>query len=207
MRRLWLVVPLLLLCVACTVGPANLATHTPTGGQAQGTGSTGYLAPADPENPDNGAHTQRPRTGTAPRSTGVSGTGKMGHPSLYPNPTLTPGDLLPGVTGQQTCVSGYAKSVRSVTSDEKAAVYQRYGVPNVSGQHEVDHFIPLTLGGSNALTNLWPEPYEPLPGAHEKDKVEDYLHQEVCSGKMTLEQAQNEIRSDWYAVYLRIEKP
>jgi len=121
--------------------------------------------------------------------------------------TLTPGDTFPGVTGAEVCVSGYSKSVRAVSSDEKVAVYQRYGIANVGGQHEVDHFIPLELGGSNALTNLWPEPYEPLPGAHEKDQVEDYLHGQVCSGNMTLQQAQNEIRSDWYAVYLRIEKP
>ena len=206
MRRLWFVSPLLLLCVACTLGPTALATPT-TASRTQATTPSGDLAPVDPENPDNGAHTPRPRSGTAPRSTPVPGTGKMGHPSLYPNPTLTPGDLLPGVTGAQTCVPGYAKSVRSVTSEEKAAVYQRYGIPNVSGQHEVDHFIPLTLGGSNMLTNLWPEPYEPLPGAHEKDKVEDYLHLQVCNGSMTLAEAQNAIRTDWYAVYLRIEKP
>jgi len=134
---------------------------------------------------------------------------RLGPPTAYPDPTLTPGDLLPGVAGQETCVSGYAKSVRSVTSDEKAAVYQRYGIANVSGQHEVDHFIPLTLGGSNALTNLWPQPYTipgatPNYGAHEKDKVETYLHEQVCRGSLTLAQAQNEMRTDWVAVYQRV---
>jgi len=134
---------------------------------------------------------------------------RLGPPTAYPDPTLTPGDLLPGVTGQETCVSGYAKSVRSVTSDEKAAVYQRYGMANVSGQHEVDHFIPLTLGGSNALANLWPQPYTiagttPNYGAHEKDKVETYLHEQVCRGSLTLAQAQNEMRTDWVAVYQRV---
>ncbi len=133
---------------------------------------------------------------------------RIGPPSVYPDPSLTPGDLLPGVTGAQTCVSGYAKSVRSVTSDEKAAVYGRYGTTDVPGMDEVDHFIPLTLGGSNALTNLWPESYSPPDapslGAHEKDLVENYLHTEVCNGRMTLAQAQEAIRTDWVAVYQRI---
>jgi len=155
--------------------------------------------------------TPRPRSSSGGSGIPAGDTGKrIGPPSVYPDPSLTPGDLLPGVTGQQTCVSGYAKSVRSVTTDEKAAVYGRYGIPNVSGMHEVDHFIPLTLGGSNALTNLWPEPYTPPDaptlGAHEKDQVENYLHGQVCSGRMTLAQAQDAIRTDWVAVYERIPK-
>src|SRR6266568_858009 len=35
---------------------------------------------------------------------------------------------------------------------------------------EVDHLIPLELGGADTKANLWPQPYEPRPGAHEKDK-------------------------------------
>ncbi|HEY8291083.1 MAG TPA: hypothetical protein VIG44_01280, partial [Thermomicrobiales bacterium] len=144
---------------------------------------------------------------TAPAASG--GGAKAGPTSLYPNPSLTPGDVFPNVTAKEVCVSGYSSSVRSVSSDEKAAVYQRYGIPNVSGKHEVDHFISLELGGSNMLTNLWPEPYvtPDAPnkiGAHEKDKVENYLHDQVCKNGMTLPQAQEQIRTDWYAVYLKI---
>ena len=43
--------------------------------------------------------------------------------------------------------------------------------------------------------NLWPEPFQtsiPDGGAHAKDKVENYLHAEVCAGSLTLEQAQKE---------------
>jgi len=158
---------------------------------------------------DPAAATPPASPGPPARGNTTGGAGRhIGPPAAYPNPSLTPGDLLPGVTGQETCVSGYAKGVRNVTSDEKAAVYQRYGLPDVPGMHEIDHFIPLTLGGSNALANLWPEPYM-LPdastlGAHEKDRVELYLHEQVCSGKLTLAQAQDEIRTDWVAVYERI---
>ena len=39
-------------------------------------------------------------------------------------------------------------------------------------------------------------------GAHQKDKVEDLLKQQVCAGTITLQQAQQEIVADWYKIYL-----
>lgn len=131
-------------------------------------------------------------------------TAHVGPASLYPDPALTPGEAFPNVTAAQVCVPGYSAGVRSVSSAEKAQVYARYGVVNVAGQHEVDHFISLELGGDNALANLWPEPYLPVPGARQKDTVENYLHAQVCKGAMTLLQAQQAIVGDWYAVYRRI---
>lgn len=128
-------------------------------------------------------------------------SGHVGPASIYPDPNLTPGDTFPGVTAKEVCTPGYSKSVRSVSSAEKKEVIQRYGVNYPSGTYEVDHFISLELGGSNAVTNLWPEPYEPHPGARDKDKVENYLHDQVCNGSMTLQQAQDAIRTDWYKVY------
>jgi hypothetical protein len=50
------------------------------------------------------------------------------------------------------------------------------------------------LGGTNATSNLWPEPGSvPNP----KDAVENRLHKEVCDGQMTLAAAQAAIASDW----------
>ncbi len=141
---------------------------------------------------------------TVPAARAPGGTGS---PGTYPDPALTPGDVFPGVTAREVCQAGYSASVRNVSTDEKAAVYRRYGLADAPGRHEVDHFISLELGGSNALTNLWPETYEPRPGAHEKDRVEDSLHQQVCAGTMTLAQAQEAIRTDWVAVYTRIARP
>lgn len=71
--------------------------------------------------------------------------------------------------------------------------------------YEEDHLISLELGGNPTdPNNLWPEPYAPIPGARQKDKVENYLHKQVCSGAMTLQAAQQTIVRDWYAVYLQI---
>lgn len=127
------------------------------------------------------------------------------HPNtgMYPNASLTPGAVFTNVTTQQVCQKGYTKTVRDVPTSEKRLVYQEYGVsyPEPTGMYEVDHFIPLALGGSNDIHNLWLEPANPKPGFHEKDVVEYYLYRQVCSGNESLSQAQNDIKTDWYAVY------
>lgn len=70
------------------------------------------------------------------------------------------------------------------------------------GDYEEDHFISLELGGSpKDPKNLWPEPH---PSVNEKDRVENYLHSEVCSGKLSLAQAQQEIAKNWYEIYVQI---
>ncbi len=137
----------------------------------------------------------------------VAAVGQAGHVGaavLYPNRALTPGGVLT-TDSAVVCKYGYAASVRNVPVKEKAAVYEEYGLtyPQAPGGYEVDHFIALELGGSNDLQNLWPEPAEPRPGFHEKDEIENYLHTQVCSGRMSLLNAQHEIVSDWYAVYTR----
>ena len=84
----------------------------------------------------------------------------------------------------------------------KNQVYASYGITaHAPGQYEVDHFIPLELGGSNDITNLFPEAAEPKPGFHEKDKVENYLHDQVCNGSISVLDAQYKIANDWFAVY------
>jgi len=128
----------------------------------------------------------------------------VGPDSLYPDPTLAPGAVFDGVNADQVCVPGYASSVRDVTFAERAQVYAEYSIADVPGFAEVDHFVPLELGGSNDITNLWVEPYQPTPGAHEKDRVENYLHDQACCGGIALADAQAAIESDWYAVYLSL---
>jgi hypothetical protein len=108
------------------------------------------------------------------------------------------------VSADQVCVPGYSTTVRNVNAAERAQVYAEYGLADLPGAAEIDHFVPLELGGSNDIANLWPEPYQPTPGAHEKDRVENYLHDQMCGGAMTLVDAQAAIEFDWYAVYLTL---
>lgn len=122
-----------------------------------------------------------------------------------PDHACTPGAIIAGATKEQICAPGYSKSVRNVSTKVKSQVYSEYGVKKHSpGQYEVDHLVSLELGGSNDIANLWPEAAEPRPGFHEKDQVEDYLHEQVCSGAITLQKAQGEIANNWFAVYPKV---
>ena len=114
----------------------------------------------------------------------------------------TPGALISTATKEAICQSGYSRSVRNVPTSEKDQVYAEYSITHHStGQYEVDHLVSLELGGSNDISNLWPELASPKPGFHEKDKVENYLHDQVCSGAIDLKQAQIEIATNWLNVY------
>ena len=115
---------------------------------------------------------------------------------------MTPGATLPVATGD-ICVAGYSQKVRNVPLDVKRQVYAEYGIASHKpGEYEVDHLISLELGGSNSIKNLWPQSYVTQPwNAHVKDKLENELHDEVCSGKIDLPTAQHEIAADWIAAY------
>jgi len=124
---------------------------------------------------------------------------KAGPAYLYPNPTLTPGAIL--TTDASTiCTPGYASSVRNVSTATKKQVYAEYSVsyPQPTGAYEVDHFIPLEIGGSNDLANLWLEAATPTPGFHQKDQFENFEHQQVCKGSISVAEAQSRMTSDWY---------
>lgn len=118
--------------------------------------------------------------------------------NALPDTSCTSGAVFANVTAAQVCTPGYAHSVRNVPYSEKLQAYQEYGITHHSpGQYEMDHLISLELGGSNDLKNLWPEAAQPVPGFHEKDQVENYLHDQVCSGKMQLKDAQHAIAINW----------
>jgi hypothetical protein len=118
-----------------------------------------------------------------------------------PDPACTPGAVLT-TDSRVVCVSGYASKTRDVTTSTKNKTYAEYGITShKAGEYEVDHLVSLELGGSNDIANLWPEAANANPGFHEKDKVENYLHGLVCSGAMTLQQAQYEIATDWVSIY------
>jgi len=133
-------------------------------------------------------------------------------PQAYlPDANCTPGTINAAVTqatiDSTICVSGYTKTIRppaSYTDKLKKDQMQEYGYTDTNlSDYEEDHFISLEIGGNPTdPKNLWPEPHA---STNEKDKVENYLHKQVCNGSITLAQAQNEITQNWYAVYQQIK--
>lgn len=141
----------------------------------------------------------------------------LGPDGIYPNLSLTPGAIDPRVTQDNIkvtiCTSGYTATVRppiSYTNKIKLQSMAQYKFTGIPGDYELDHLISLELGGAPSdPNNLWPEKYAILNtpgalGARQKDRVETYLHSQVCNGSMTLAEAQKQIVNDWYAVYTKI---
>jgi hypothetical protein len=89
--------------------------------------------------------------------------------------------------------------IRNVTDTTKRQVESEYGLtPKGYGSTlEIDHIVSLELGGSNDPANLFPEEANFAnhdPGFHVKDKLENKLHDLVCSGAMSLRAAQRRDR-------------
>ncbi len=125
-----------------------------------------------------------------------------------PDAACTPGAVFPNVTKEQICKPGYARSVRNVPDSEKNQVYAEYGIAHhKAGEYEVDHLVSLELGGSNEIANLWPEAASPTPGFHQKDRFENYLHDQVCSGAISLEEAQRRIATNWLQYWQEAGQP
>ena len=124
-----------------------------------------------------------------------------------PDPTCTPGSVRSDVT-QATikttiCAKGWATSVRPPLKEtapvKRAAMLAYDEIASKVRTTEFDHLVPLQLGGSSDVTNLWPEPSD-LPGQgfrNTKDTVEDSLNKAVCTGKVQLADAQIAIAREW----------
>ena len=132
--------------------------------------------------------------------------------AVIPDSSCTPGVTNPDVTqdniDQTICVSGFTKTIRppvSYTNNLKREQIHAYGFLDTNMKdYEEDHLISLELGGSpNDPKNLWPEPHG---SPNEKDLVENYLNEQVCERKITLEEAQKEISTDWYTIYKTISQ-
>ena len=121
---------------------------------------------------------------------------------IVPDAQKTPGDALT-TDASIICVPGYTKTVRNVPQAVKKQVYRIYWITTRKPrEYEIDHLISLELGGSNSIRNLWPESFITQPlNAHVKDKLENKLHDLICSGQLPVEQAQQEIAQDWIAAY------
>jgi hypothetical protein len=109
--------------------------------------------------------------------------------------TRTPGVLNPMVS-QATirstiCRHGWTRTIRppvSYTNDLKRRQLREYGLRGPPSSFQEDHLISLELGGDpRDPRNLWPEPY---PRASDVDRIENDLNHRVCTGSMSLAEAQ-----------------
>lgn len=144
-----------------------------------------------------------PQHHRAPARTAAKAAGCRVHGSL-PDAACTPG-AAGSATVSQVCVSGYSALVRNVPPAVKASVFRAYGITShAAGSYEIDHLVPLELGGSNARANLWPER---APGYGRKDMLENAYHAAVCNGTLSLPVAQHRMARNWLRYAPHAPKP
>jgi len=135
-----------------------------------------------------------------------------------PDKTVTPGTVATTDLARLCPHVDPALEAARPTGSEKARVYATYGLdyPQPPGTVELDHLIPIELGGApDDPANEWPELNDrPDPAAiarwhlspafvhNSKDILEDALHQLVCAGRVPLGAAQ-EAMTDWPAAYAK----
>lgn len=134
---------------------------------------------------------------------------RNGYP--VPDPHCTPGGVNPTVSQDTLVDDGWStRCIRNCETSEadKHEVYAWYGIPSPAENHgrkevcELDHLVPLELGGSDGLANIWPQCGPDGVALQKryfriKDRVENYLAREVKAGRMPLEGAQKGIAEDW----------
>lgn len=116
-------------------------------------------------------------------------------PAFVADPIRTPGVLNAAVTQANirttVCHPGWTRTVRpptDYTNALKRRQMRAYRERGPMSAYQEDHLISLELGGDPTdPRNLWPEPY---PRASDVDKIENDLNAKVCSGALTLAQAQ-----------------
>jgi hypothetical protein len=136
--------------------------------------------------------------------------GKAPNGAALPDPGCTPGAASSAVTQANIrttiCVTGYTsragvRAAQSETAAVKKTAMVSYASTSTLTNTELDHLVPLELGGSNDVSNLWPQPSD-LPGQgfrNTKDDVENSLRAALCRTGSTLKltDLQSWIASDW----------
>lgn len=142
---------------------------------------------------------------------------RNGYP--VPDPRCTPGGIVANLSASLLEDPRWrTKCIRNCQSTEKQkhVTYSWYGLAAPTGNNgasqicELDHLVPLELGGADGLGNIWPQCGPDDVRLRDryfkrKDQVENYLAAKVRAGEMSLEEAQRGIAADW-TQYLDVSK-
>jgi uncharacterized repeat protein (TIGR02543 family) len=120
-----------------------------------------------------------------------------------PDRRCSPGAIYEDAVPPLICAANYPATVKAVPVSEQNRVYTEYGIkrPRSAGAYEMDQIVPVELGGSDNIANLYPEAATPAPGYKVKDKLERKLRSLVCSGHLSLRLAQRDLASNWVLLY------
>jgi len=127
--------------------------------------------------------------------------------SARPDRSCSPGAYYSRLTKRVICSGSFRTStIRNVPQAEKFNVEREYGMAASYYGYtiEIDHIVPLELGGSNAVANLFPEPGSGTVNYHVKDALENRAKAAVCGGQLSLRAARRGFARNWEALYHRL---
>jgi hypothetical protein len=127
-----------------------------------------------------------------------------------PDRRCSPGAYYNRLTKAVICSAHFhTRRIHRPPWSEKYTVEREYGLPAGLFKRalEIDHIVPLRLGGSNDIANLFPEEYafaNHAPGYVAKDRLDTKLRALVCAGRIRLRVAQRRIAADWETLYREV---
>ena len=135
---------------------------------------------------------------------GCIAAGTLAAPAIavaqLPNNYKTPGAVTKAKM-DQVCKADYASAAKPIAGWQKNEALERYGVRADGFTGELDHLVPVSLGGSNDPDNLWPFHASGSFNLAAKQALAAKLHELVCAGKISLKDAQDAFRKDWTKAY------
>jgi hypothetical protein len=121
---------------------------------------------------------------------------------VLPDPVVTPGEALNLSLSEIKKIGSAPGHLSNVSTEVKRAVFGAYGLGVDERNYEIDHAIPLCLGGANSTKNLWPHSRKGSFWTVEKKvALEKRLYRLVCAGRLALVVARQEIASNWAKAY------
>ena len=110
------------------------------------------------------------------------------------NPNVTQDMICDGNGGWSTDL---VRPPSSVTGKIKKQMMDEIKTTLPPTQFQLDHIIPLTIGGAPLQPNLQ---LQPIAEARKKDQYEKQVWRQVCSGELTLKEAQTRAEN-WKRYY------
>jgi hypothetical protein len=133
---------------------------------------------------------------TATTAVPAASTTTLPAPADRPDPHLTPGTVA-DTDPKVVCQAGYAKAHRHhLSAAAKRRILAAYGLSPTAKVAELDHLVALELGGADTpIANIWPQ--MSVVDKRRKDRLETVLKRLACSHQISLQAAQQRIRTYW----------
>ncbi len=120
-----------------------------------------------------------------------------------PKARLTPGVVTTTDTNA-VCELPTHGGGNAMSFSTQAAIFAEYGYTAPAQQHKylLDYLVPVDLGGAAVNANIWPASVRGV-GFYQKVQTDHILRDLVCRRTLSLTLAQHDLKTDWYAAWLR----